>query len=278
MISSHTVYLAGPGVFLRDTDAYGREKVDICRRHGLNAHYPTDNQLPIESMIQTVGRRGAALEISKNDEAGMDACDAIVADLTPCFSGLTDLRLLVRGGAWDLSTLLARCPGLTEAFDRYPGLAELVIDFPEAGQLLTGQPDTGTVFEVGYMVAAAKFRRGEAALNAFAYSNSPLDYFTRLLIANGGVLPKRAAGFAAGLVEEDVNQMMVDRLDADMHSNLMVDAPVIRFTGRDVDRPTIGETRAFLEAGRRAGRADAMYTDLTVFRRAVERAAAHLRG
>jgi nucleoside 2-deoxyribosyltransferase len=273
MASPPKIYLAGPGVFLRDSEEFGREKRRICERHGLNGHYPSDNQLPIPDLLKTKGPRGTVLELSKNDEKGMDQCDVILADLTPCFSGLTNLQVLVRGQPWDKGTLLKQCPGLQEAFDRYPGLAELMIDFPEAGQLLTGQPDAGTVFEMGYMVAKSKRAFGEAAANAFAYSNSPLDYYTRMLIANAGNLPKRTSGVAANLVEEDINGMMVDRLDRTLHCNLMLDSPVIRFSGKEVHRPTINETRQFLEAARRQGRTDGMYRHLAVFERAVQHAA-----
>lgn len=267
------VYLAGPGVFLRDSEQFGHEKTSICERYGLKAHYPTDNQLPIGTLLERKGPRGTALEISKHDEKGMDECDAILADLTPCFSGLTDLKLLVKGAEWNKGTLLKYCPGIRQAFEKYSDLADLMIDYPEAGQLLTGQPDTGTVFELGYMVAKSKREFGDEVTNAFAYSNSPLDYYTRLLIANGGYLPKRTQGVAANLVEEDINEMMVDRIDPTMHSNLMLDSPVIRYSGKEVHRSTIDETRLFLKEARAYGRKDGMYSYLGVFERAVQHAA-----
>ncbi len=268
------VYLAGPGVFLQDSEAFGRMKLLICNKHGLKGHYPTDNQLPIDQLLKSKGPRGTVLEISANDELGMDQCKVVLADLTPCFSGLTDLRMLVKGKTWDKATLLRECPGLQVAFEYYPGLAELMIDFPESGQLLTGQPDTGTVFELGYMVGKGKGASGQKAINAIAYSNSPLDYYSRLLIANAGVLPKRIRGAAANFVEEDFNAMMVDRLDPSLHCNLMIDCSVIRLSGKDVHVPTIAETRGLLEEARRAGRKDGMYTYLGVFERAVRDAAA----
>jgi nucleoside 2-deoxyribosyltransferase len=271
------VYLAGPGVFLRDSDKFGRDKGRICKRHGLEPHYPTDNQLPIPQLLQTLGPRDTALEISKNDENGMDCCDVILADLTPCFSGVTHLTALVRGDTWDKDSLLKHCPGLGAAFERYPGLAELIIDFPEAGQLLTGQPDTGTVFELGYMVARSKYKFGVESVNAFGYSNSPVDYYTRMLIANSGKLPTRTHGVAANFVEEDINQMMVDRLDPTMHCNLMIDSPIIRCSKEPVHTPTIEETREFLRKARRRKCADGMYSYLGVFTRAVENAAAVLK-
>jgi nucleoside 2-deoxyribosyltransferase len=271
------VYLAGPGVFLRDSEEFGAEKRAVCRHLGLDGHYPTDNQLPLKELLETKGARGTALELSKNDERGMDSCGAILADLTPCFSGLTDLRLLVKGGPWEEGNLRKQCPGLQQALGRYPGLVDLMIDFPEAGQLFTGQPDTGTVFELGYVVAKSKRAGGEDTTNAFAYSNSPLDYYTRLLIANGGNLPIRPRGVLADIADEDINEMMVDKLDSSMHCNLMLDSPVIRFSGQSIHQPTIEETRTFLESARRKGRKDGMYRYLGVFERAAQHAAEVLR-
>ena len=37
------IYLAGPDVFLPDALEIGRQKIDICRRHGLIGLYPLDN-------------------------------------------------------------------------------------------------------------------------------------------------------------------------------------------------------------------------------------------
>ena len=70
------IYLAGPDVFLPDAVEMGRRKVDICRRHGLIGRYPLDN-------IVDRAAEDASLQIFKANEAMMDACDAIIANLTP---------------------------------------------------------------------------------------------------------------------------------------------------------------------------------------------------
>ena len=70
------IYLAGPDVFLPDAVEMGRRKVDICRRHGVIGLYPLDN---------IVDRTAAdvSLQIFRANEAMMDRCDAVIANLTP---------------------------------------------------------------------------------------------------------------------------------------------------------------------------------------------------
>lgn len=269
-------YLAGPGVFLRDTDVFGQQKQAICQEFHLDGHYPTDNQLPIARLIKKIGSTKTALRISQNDERGMDGCDVYIGDLTPCFSGVSDLRHLYHeiGGRWSARSLRATFPGLQPAFDRYPGLVDLMVEHPKAGVLLTGQPDPGTVFELGYMVARNKAKR--RGPRAFAYSNSPVDYFTRELIRNRGALPKRAKGYAADLVAENAEWLMVDKLDEALHGNLMLDAPILRGKSVGVHTATVDEVRMVLKKD--ADRMDAAYTFLGAFRRAVEEVASlHVR-
>ncbi len=70
------IYLAGPDVFLPDAVEIGRRKADICARHGVAGRYPLDNTIER-------GAADASLQIFKANEAMMDACDAIIANLTP---------------------------------------------------------------------------------------------------------------------------------------------------------------------------------------------------
>jgi nucleoside 2-deoxyribosyltransferase len=74
------VYLAGPDVFLPDAVEIGRQKVDICARHGVTGLYPLDNKIDLAAP-------DASLQIFKGNEAMMDEADAIIANLTP-FRGL----------------------------------------------------------------------------------------------------------------------------------------------------------------------------------------------
>jgi len=70
------VYLAGPDVFLPDALEVGRQKTEVCRRHGLTGLYPLDN-------VVDRAATEASLHIFKANEAMMDQADAIIANLTP---------------------------------------------------------------------------------------------------------------------------------------------------------------------------------------------------
>jgi nucleoside 2-deoxyribosyltransferase len=70
------VYLAGPDVFLPDALEIGRQKIEICRRHGLIGLYPLDN-------VVNRASADASLQIFRANEAMMDQADAIIANLTP---------------------------------------------------------------------------------------------------------------------------------------------------------------------------------------------------
>jgi nucleoside 2-deoxyribosyltransferase len=70
------VYLAGPDVFLPDALEVGRQKIEICRRHGLIGLYPLDN-------VVDRAAADASLQIYKANEAMMDQADSIIANLTP---------------------------------------------------------------------------------------------------------------------------------------------------------------------------------------------------
>jgi nucleoside 2-deoxyribosyltransferase len=69
------VYLAGPDVFLPDALEIGRQKIEICRRHGLIGLYPLDN-------VVNRASADASLQIFRANEAMMDQADAIIANLT----------------------------------------------------------------------------------------------------------------------------------------------------------------------------------------------------
>jgi nucleoside 2-deoxyribosyltransferase len=73
----HTVYLAGPEVFLPDAAEIGAAKKRICAAHGLEGLFPLDQQqpeLPPAALGMAIYRANIAL---------MTAADAIIANLTP---------------------------------------------------------------------------------------------------------------------------------------------------------------------------------------------------
>jgi nucleoside 2-deoxyribosyltransferase len=70
------IYLAGPDVFLPDALYIGKQKRDICHRHGVSGLYPLDTAVDLSA-------HDASLRIFRELEAMMDASDAIIANLTP---------------------------------------------------------------------------------------------------------------------------------------------------------------------------------------------------
>ncbi|MBX9751174.1 MAG: nucleoside 2-deoxyribosyltransferase [Roseococcus sp.] len=75
------IYLAGPEVFLPDPLAMGAAKKAICARHGMQGVYPLDAPAPMPSGPPDWRRIHAA------NEAHIQGCDALVANLTP-FRGI----------------------------------------------------------------------------------------------------------------------------------------------------------------------------------------------
>jgi nucleoside 2-deoxyribosyltransferase len=70
------IYLAGPDVFLPDALEIGRQKAAICARYRLTGFYPLDTTVDLAAA-------DASLAIFRGNEAMMDACGAIIANLTP---------------------------------------------------------------------------------------------------------------------------------------------------------------------------------------------------
>jgi nucleoside 2-deoxyribosyltransferase len=73
------IYLAGPEVFLRDPRGQGARKKEICARYGFEGAFPMDTML---KLTIPPGPKDGWI-ISKADEAMMDGCDLIVANMTP---------------------------------------------------------------------------------------------------------------------------------------------------------------------------------------------------
>jgi nucleoside 2-deoxyribosyltransferase len=75
------IYLAGPEVFLPDPLALGAAKKAICARHGMEGVFPLDAPALMPSGPPDWRRIHAA------NEAHIQGCDALVANLTP-FRGI----------------------------------------------------------------------------------------------------------------------------------------------------------------------------------------------
>ncbi|MEQ8450039.1 MAG: nucleoside 2-deoxyribosyltransferase [Nitratireductor sp.] len=73
------LYLAGPEVFHADAEALGRAKAALCARYGLEGLFPLDTAV----LGAGLSPYEHGLAIYRADVAMMDACEAIVANLTP---------------------------------------------------------------------------------------------------------------------------------------------------------------------------------------------------
>lgn len=73
------VYLAGPEVFLPDSEAIGVRKIEVCRRHGLTGVYPGDTALDLSGLAPRV----AGQRIYGCNRDLMKGCDAVIANMTP---------------------------------------------------------------------------------------------------------------------------------------------------------------------------------------------------
>jgi nucleoside 2-deoxyribosyltransferase len=80
------IYLAGPEVFLPDPLAAGRAKQALCARHGFEGVYPLDASLDLAGLP----KRQKARRISLANEAAMQSCDGLIANLTPFRGVATD--------------------------------------------------------------------------------------------------------------------------------------------------------------------------------------------
>ena len=88
-------YLAGPDVFLPDAAAQAQRKVAICARYGIEGRPPLNEDVDhIEGMTDA----DAWATIYRKDIAMMEACDVIIANLTPFRGASADSGTLIEVG------------------------------------------------------------------------------------------------------------------------------------------------------------------------------------
>jgi nucleoside 2-deoxyribosyltransferase len=88
-----TAYLAGPDVFLPNAAAHAARKVAICRRFGLHALPPLN-----EDVDTAAHALDAWQAIYDKDIALMERCDIIIANLTPFAGASADAGTLIEVG------------------------------------------------------------------------------------------------------------------------------------------------------------------------------------
>jgi len=88
------VYLAGPEVFHPEARALGARKVAICAAAGLEGVFPLDG-LPAEEPEPTPH---GGLEIYRHCLSVMDACDGLIANITPFRGPSVDVGTAIEMG------------------------------------------------------------------------------------------------------------------------------------------------------------------------------------
>ncbi len=90
-----TAYLAGPDVFLPDAVAHGQRKIDICARYGIHGRAPLNESIPA---LHDMSADDAWWAIYRKDIAMMEACDIVIANLTPFRGASADSGTLIEVG------------------------------------------------------------------------------------------------------------------------------------------------------------------------------------
>lgn len=88
-------YLAGPDVFLPAAAAHARRKMEICASHGIEGLAPLNEDL---ATLQGMADGDAWAAIYHKDIQMMEACDAVIANLTPYRGASADSGTLVEVG------------------------------------------------------------------------------------------------------------------------------------------------------------------------------------
>ena len=88
-------YLAGPDVFLPDAVRHARRKIDICTRHGLEGLAPLNEDM---ASLEGMSHEEAWTTIYRKDIAMMEACDVVIANLTPFRGASADSGTLIEVG------------------------------------------------------------------------------------------------------------------------------------------------------------------------------------
>lgn len=88
-------YLAGPDVFLPQAREHARRKVEICARHGIRGSPPLNED--VES-LRAMPDEEAWRTIFRKDMAMMEACDIVIANLTPFRGPSADAGTLIEVG------------------------------------------------------------------------------------------------------------------------------------------------------------------------------------
>ena len=90
-----SAYLAGPDVFLPEAAEHARRKVAICARYGLEGRPPLNEDA---DDLAAMADDAAWQAIYAKDLAMMEACDCVIANLTPFRGASADAGTLIELG------------------------------------------------------------------------------------------------------------------------------------------------------------------------------------
>jgi len=88
-------YLAGPEVFLPNAREHALRKIEICARYGITGRTPLNQDV---ERLAGMSQQDFAFAIFRKDIAMMEACDIIIANLTPFRGPSADSGTLVELG------------------------------------------------------------------------------------------------------------------------------------------------------------------------------------
>ena len=88
-------YLAGPDVFLPGAVGHARRKIKICEQHGLEGLAPLNEDV---ASLEGMSQEDAWATIYRKDVAMMEACDVVIANLTPFRGASADSGTLIEVG------------------------------------------------------------------------------------------------------------------------------------------------------------------------------------
>lgn len=88
-------YLAGPDVFLPNAADHARRKLAICAQHGITGRSPLNEDV---ATLAAMPEHDAWQAIFAKDLAMMEACDIVIANLTPFRGPSADAGTLIEVG------------------------------------------------------------------------------------------------------------------------------------------------------------------------------------
>ncbi len=129
MLLNPKIYLAGPDVFIKDSNI-GELKKAACRKLGFDALYPLDNEITGQN---------AALEIYKANCLMIEQADIVLANVSPFRSPHCDV-----GTSFEIGFAIAlRKPVYTYSNDTRSLIERIKEDFPEMQEDGTSVEDFG---------------------------------------------------------------------------------------------------------------------------------------